>query len=315
MSGLDIVIVNWNTGTYLEKCVTSLKTVHAADPALIQSVTVVDNASTDGSLNFDGVAGLPLRTIRNTSNRGFGAACNQGVRGGVAQHILFLNPDAAVSVETLRITLHVMRDPQNQNVGICGVKLVGDDGRVATSCSRFPSLPVYLSDSLGLAYFWPRYFKPQAMSEWPHDETRYVDQIMGAYFCIRRSLFDQLGGFDERFYVYSEEVDLSYRAHLLGFASIFVADAAAYHKGGGSSEKVKAKRLFYYLRSRILYAFKHFNPVSAFIFAIITLCVEPLSRLTYALARRSPTAIAETLKGYAYLWAWVPLYVLFGKTQ
>jgi hypothetical protein len=317
MPKLDIVIVNWNAGGYLQRCLASLAGAAALDPGLIGSVVVVDNASTDGSLAGIGtVPSLPIKVIQNEENRGFGAACNQGASIGSADYILFLNPDAAVSNASLANTVAFLADPIHADVGICGVRLTDDNGETSRSCSRFPSLRVYLTDALGLDRFFPKRFLPQAMVEWPHDATRVVDQIMGAYFCIRRSLFTQLQGFDERFFVYSEEVDLSYRSYKSGYSSVFLADVAAYHKGGGSSCNVKAKRLFYCLRSRMLYSYKHFNLTSAIIFSVATLCLEPICRLVYAsLFRRSMANVVETIKAFAYLWAWFPQYLLFKKTR
>lgn len=316
VSNLHVVIVNWNTGKYLRNCITSLQRANELDPELIRSVVVVDNASSDDSMNLRGVKNFPLRIIRNSRNLGFAAACNQGARSSTASYILFLNPDSEISAETLRETVRFMQNPAHEKVGICGVRLIDENGKTARTCSRFPSLRIYLADALGLHFFLSRYFPSQTMHEWPHDETRYVDQVMGAYFCIRTSLFNKLGGFDERFFVYSEEVDLSYRAHQLGYASAFLANVAAFHKGCISSSNVKAKRLFYYLRSRMLFSFKHFNPVSALLFSATTLFLEPVSRLAYAgLGRRSMSGIVETLKGFGYLWAWVPQYLLFRKTR
>lgn len=317
MPKLDIVIVNWNAGAYLQNCLASLADAAKQVPGLIASVSIVDNGSSDNSLDAIGnTSPLDVHIIRNQDNRGFGMACNQGARTGSADLILFLNPDAAASGETLAATAAFMSDPEQAQVGICGVRLVDDDGHTSRSCSRFPSLRIYLTDALGLNRFFPRRFFTQAMAEWPHDMTRPVDQIMGAYFCIRRTLFDELHGFDERFFVYSEEVDLSYRAHQSGFSSVFLADVCAYHKGGGSSANVKARRLFYYLRSRMLYSYKHFDLPSAIVFSFATLCLEPLSRLTYAtLFRHSASNAMETVKAFAYLWAWFPQYLLFGKTR
>jgi GT2 family glycosyltransferase len=317
MPKLDIVIVNWNAGAYLQKCLASLAEAAALDPELIGSVTVVDNASTDGSLAGIGtISSLPVKILRNADNRGFGAACNQGAGAGSEDYILFLNPDAAVSHAALANTVAFLANPEHAGVGICGVRLTGDNGETSRSCSRFPSLRVYLTDAFGLDRFFPKRFFPQAMVEWPHDVTRVVDQIMGAYFCIRRSLFTQLQGFDERFFVYSEEVDLSYRSYKSGYSSVFLADVAAYHRGGVSSGNVKAKRLFYYLRSRMLYSYKHFDLTSAIVFSVATLCLEPVSRLVYAsLFRRSMGNVVETVKAFAYLWAWFPQYLLFRKTR
>ncbi|GAC1410602.1 MAG: hypothetical protein NVSMB6_11210 [Burkholderiaceae bacterium] len=317
MLKFDIVIVNWNAGAYLNRCLSSVNqaTVQATD--LVASLTVVDNGSTDHSLDGVGDAGTgPLRCIANTQNRGFGAACNQGAAAGSGGLILFLNPDAAVSYQTLAATSSFMSDPANARVGICGVRLVDDNGQTSRSCSRFPSLRIYLTDALGLNRFFPDRFVPQAMCEWDHETTRPVDQIMGAYFCIRRPLFEALGGFDERFFVYSEEVDLSYRAFCNGYTSMFLASVAAYHKGGASSGNVKARRLFYYLRSRMLYSYKHFALGSAVVFSVTTLFLEPMARLIYgAVIRRSLANGNETYNAYGYLWCWFPQYLISGKTR
>jgi len=145
------------------------------------------------------------------------------------------------------------------------------------------------------------------MVEWNHRQSREVDQVMGAFFLVRRSVFEALGGFDERFFVYFEEVDLSLRARALGCRTFYLSTVQAYHHGSGRVRKrMQATRLFYSLRSRILYAYKHFNPGTATLVTLGTLFVEPVSRLAVAIARRSPSQLAETLKAYALLWRAIP---------
>jgi GT2 family glycosyltransferase len=140
--------------------------------------------------------------------------------------------------------------------------------------------------------------------EAPTDGHPSLD-VMGAFYLIRGSLFRQLGGFDERFFVYLEDLDLSLRVHWVGSRIHYLADTRAFHKGGGSSEQVKARRLFYFLRSRILYGFKHFHWLTSILLMVGTLILEPWSRLALAAARRSPSAARETLGGFAALWsAW-----------
>ena len=97
---------------------------------------------------------------------------------------------------------------------------------------------------LGLDLIHPRSALNLFMVEWEHDENRQVDQVMGAFFLVRRSLFCALGGFDERFFVYMEDVDFSYRAHKEGWRSYYLADTQVFHKGGGVSSQAKARRLF-----------------------------------------------------------------------
>ena len=108
------------------------------------------------------------------------------------------------------------------------------------------------------------------MSEWAHDTDREVDQVIGAYFLTRRALFQKLGGFDQRFFVYFEEVDFCVRARTAGSTAFFLAGAQAFHRGGGSSEQVPAQRLFYSLRSRMAYSHKHFTKTGSSTVAFAT---------------------------------------------
>ncbi len=147
------------------------------------------------------------------------------------------------------------------------------------------------------------------MTEWDHSTSRDVDQVIGAFFVVRRALFEELHGFDERFFVYFEEVDFSLRAGARGFRSHFLATASAFHAGGGCSNQVKARRLTYNLRSRIEYALKHFPGGSAVALVLGTLLVEPLTRMVTALLRRSPDDFRETLQAYRELWRQAPSLV------
>jgi len=131
-------------------------------------------------------------------------------------------------------------------------------------------------------------------------ENSPVDQVIGAFFLIRKGVFDRCGGFDERFFVYFEEVDLSLRAQQLGYSSYFLADATAFHKGGGCSEKAKSARLFYSLRSRILYGQKHYSRVDFIVLVWLTGLEMPL-RIVRGLARASLPDITNTFAAYMQL--------------
>ncbi len=293
---LDVVIVNWNTGLQLAECIQSLA---IANRGQIRKIVVVDNASTDGSAFNLPSQTLPLEVVHNSTNRGFAAACNQGARCSDADFILFLNPDTALEPDSLSVPLRFMCDSENSSVGISSIQLVDDEGRVSRSCSRFPTPWRLWLQILGLDRFYPS--STQKMHEWDHRDTRSVDQVIGAFFLIRRSLFDSLGGFDERFFVYFEEVDLSFRARKQGFSSYFLTDARAFHKGGGSTDQIKATRLFYVLRSRILYSYKHFGVVSATGVLLATLFIEPFTRLIANLGRGSLGDTKATFEGYWFL--------------
>jgi len=128
---------------------------------------------------------------------------------------------------------------------------VDEEGHASTSAARFPTLRVMAGKILGLTNLFPGVFPAHLMSSSDLRVSGVVDQIIGAFFLIRKAVFDRCGGFDERFFVYFEEVDLSLRAKQLGYTSYFLSEVSAFHKGGGCTERVKAARLFYSLRSRI----------------------------------------------------------------
>lgn len=303
---IAIITVNWNAGAQLQHCIDSLSSPR------IQQIIVVDNASTDGSENA--IAKHPgVTLIRSTDNLGFGKACNLGAKQASSEYFLFLNPDAAVYPCTLEKALAFMENPANMRVGICGVQLVDEAGHVARSCARFPSAGGFVAHAIGLDRIFSRL--GHFMAEWPHDTTREVDHVIGAFFLVRRALFESLGGFDERFFVYLEDLDFSFRAWQAGWRTVYLADVQAFHVGGGTSNQVKARRLFYALRSRLLYAAKHFSAGGTALVFLATLLLEPVSRTGLALARRSWPALRETWAGYAMLWRWLPQWVFKGVTR
>lgn len=300
---VDIIIVNWNAGHQLVESIASVARFHES---CISSVIVVDNASVDRSLlGIEALSDLPFRLhiIRNVKNRGFAAACNQGAAIADAQFLLFLNPDTRVFEHSFSLPLTYMERPENSGVGIVGIQLVDERNEVSRTCARFPSLAAFFAHATGLNRLKRWRHLTQTMVEWNHDSTQMVDQVMGAFFLVRHSLFKSLRGFDERFFVYFEEVDFSLRARRAGWSSVYLVEARAFHAGGGVSNQVKAHRLFYSLRSRILYAFKHFSATNAWTVVCLTMAVEPISRLIRALGRGSTHEFHDTLRGYRMLWS------------
>ena len=131
MKQLDVVIVNWNSGVQLWSCLSSLASVVKSNN-FINRVVVVDNASTDNSFNILDELDLPLKIIRNNENRGFAAACNQGAKGSTADYLLFLNPDTRLFQESLDKAIKYMEDPGHKDVGIIGIQLLDENGRICT---------------------------------------------------------------------------------------------------------------------------------------------------------------------------------------
>lgn len=307
-SRFDIVTVNWNSGDLLRQCIGSLPAAVPAAAAAgfaLDRLVVVDNASADGSSDaLDG--GPPPTLLKNRENRGFAAACNQGAAGSRADYLLFLNPDTRLGPASLAPALAFLDAPENAGIGILGIRLVDADGLCQRSCARAPTPGRLAAQAVGLDRIWPSRFAPHFMTEWDHADTRPVEQVMGAFLLIRRRLFEELGGFDERFFVYFDDVDLCLRARLAGWGVVHFAGASAYHRGCGTTDGVRDLRLFYALRSRLLYAGKHFGPGGRALAAAATLLAEPLARLGFALLSRSAADARAVLRGTALLWAALP---------
>lgn len=299
-SSLDIIIVNWNSDKLLLECVKSIK--DAINYLFtLNKLIIVDNNSQDSSLA--GIEGLdlPLLVIRNKANLGFSKACNQGAKNSEADFILFLNPDTKLFNNSLSEPILFLSKEENKNVGIVGVQLKDEFGNISRNCARFPTPYNLIYASLGLDKIFPKIFPPHFMVEWDHKESRFVDQVMGSFFFVRRSLFNQLQGYDERFFVYYEDLDFSYRASKLGYKSYYLASAQIYHEGGGTSKNVKANRLAYVLHSKLLYSKKHFSFLSYFLILFVTLLIEPFVRIFYLLLKGKIEDVRQTIFGYKKL--------------
>ena len=286
---LHVVVVNWNTGPYLRRCLESVAQSRL-DGVELPRVTVVDNDSSDGSADgLDGVA-LPLELVRNRRNAGFGAACNRGAAGSSADHLLFLNPDTELRADTLAVVARFMDSPEAADVGICGARVLDESGAPAIACARFPTLRILAGKLTGLDRIAPRRFPSHHLAPAELERSRAVDQVIGAFFLVRQSLFERLGGFDPRYFMYYEEVDLSLRARREGYRSYFLHEATVVHAGNVSSSRVPAARLYHSQRSRLLYARAHWPRGHALALLALTFTLEPLGRLA-----RAPGAAPEIL--------------------
>jgi N-acetylglucosaminyl-diphospho-decaprenol L-rhamnosyltransferase len=294
---IHIVIVNWNTGRYLRQCLESIAA--ACRPGVtIARVTVVDNDSQDRSVDGLTDIELPLEVMRNRVNVGFATACNQGAAGSTADYLLFLNPDTRLFADTLLTVTRFMDGDQAIGIGICGAQIVDPNGGGGISCSRFPTLPVLVGKMTGLDHALPRLVPSHHLPPEETQESRFVDQVIGAFYFVRRELFTALGGFDARYFLYYEEVDFGLRAQQNGAATYFLKSARVLHAANISSDQVHALRLFHQLRSRRLYAYLHWPRWQAHLLVVLSLTVELLARLVNAALRRDASEIAAT--GAAY---------------
>jgi GT2 family glycosyltransferase len=313
---IDIVIVNWNAGDQLQDLMNSIVHFHYN---IVKSVVIVDNASVDNSIadleKAFKTTPFRLNIIRNQINLGFGVACNQGAAQCHSEYLLFLNPDSVLYQDTLQVAFKYMAYDNNKDVGICGVQLIDEHNHISLSCANFPKPVTFILHSFGLNRLKRLSAYSLHMHNWDHSQTRVVDHVIGAFYLIRTSLFNDLNGFDPRFFVYLEDLDLSLRAKEQGWKSVYLTEAKAFHVGGGTSNQVKATRLFYSLRSRLLYSAKHFTMVGASMVFITTLLIEPIFRLGLAILKLSNAQIRETTIGFVKLYRWVPKWMLDGKTN
>jgi len=297
---LSIIIVNWNTRHQLKDAVASIDAVNKIG-FVLREVIVVDNASTDGSLHGIDQLDVPVTVIRNDYNLGFAAACNQGAEIATGDYYLFLNPDTRLLDCSLAIPLAFMDLPENNHVGICGIQLVNENGKDCYSYAKFPTLKKFLLGAIGLSRLFSGDVRGSDGVVSEDDGVLIVDQVIGAFFIVRRNVFEQINGFDERFFVYFEEVDFAYRARELGWTSVCLTAAKCIHIGGGASSQAKADRLFYSLRSRILYSFKNFYLLSAICVLFIIFPLEFVSRSVLGLYNGSLISLKHVMQGYSKL--------------
>jgi GT2 family glycosyltransferase len=304
---LDVVIVNWNSGELLRGCIASLGRTAGKHNL---SIFVVDNASGDGSSDCLPAMDLEVEVVRSSENLGFAKACNAGAALGQAPYILILNPDTRVAPDTLKHALDYLDRPGNEGIGAVGARLVDDNGRTQRTCAREPTFARLLAQAAGLGRPLESLVGSHFMSEWDHESTEPVDQVMGAFLLIRRDLYERLGGFDERFFVYYEDVDLCLRVRQAGMVVMHLADATAWHLGGGTTDQVRDRRLFYMLRSQTLYAAKHFGRGSAFLVLAAAVTLQIPIRVVQAVLAWSPRNALQALRGGCMLVCAIPRLAL-----
>jgi N-acetylglucosaminyl-diphospho-decaprenol L-rhamnosyltransferase len=297
MTGIDVVLVNYNSGQYLAEAVTALAR-SKVDQAPLATVVVVDNLSTDTSLADLGACSLPLTILRNPVNRGFAAACKQGAALGKGHLILFLNPDTQLAPDCLaRLVRRLDSDP---TIGAVGPLLLSFAGHIQRTCTRLPRPLDFVAMACGLHLLSPRF--DIRLSEARHRVSGPVDHVIGACYLVRRELYERLGGFDERFFVYLEDLDLSWRIAQAGLRVWFEPEAVCLHQGGGSSRQVPVQRLVYSLESRVVFAKLHFAGLWPALIAASGLVADPLARAAHGLLRMDVKEVGIAARTSWRLW-------------
>ena len=249
---LSVIIVSYNTCAMTLDC---LRTLSAALSRLPSEVFLVDNASTDGTPAAVRAEFPWVVLIENDQNRGFGAANNQALAVARGEFLLLLNSDAFPEPGALAsLMVYLRADPE---VAAVGPRLLNADGSLQRSCFRFPSPLRCWLENLWISAALPNHPLVGDYRRWAHDAERRVDFVIGACLLVRREAYEQVGGFDEGFFMYSEETDWQRRMHAAGWQVAFTPSAEVTHLAGasGAGEKPQISRHFFHGLDR--YVYKH----------------------------------------------------------
>ncbi|MCE5216917.1 glycosyltransferase family 2 protein [bacterium] len=258
---LTVCIVSWNVREDLSRCLDSLR---AGVGGLAHEIIVVDNASTDGSLDMVGERYPEVLIVRNDTNAGFAAANVQGMASAHGRYVLLLNPDTLVPPGALA-ELVAFADAHS-TAGVIGPKLVYGDGRLQYSCRCFPTISAALFRNTWLGALFPRARASSCylMEDWAHDEVRPVDWVSGACMMIRREALEQVGTLDTSFYWGSEDVDYCWRMHKTGWDVLYTPTPVITHFVGRSTDQAVLRTIARTHRSMYRLYRKHLarGPVS-----------------------------------------------------
>ena len=286
---LSVIIVNYNVKYFLEQCLCSLeKSLRTAGlsvggplsitprprPDLAGStgsagdqgdgdsgaeIFVVDNHSSDGSMEWLLPRFPTVQFIANQENRGFARANNQALAKASGQYVLFLNPDTILAEDSIGTVLAFMGS--TPSAGAAGVRMVDGGGRFLKESRRgFPSPWVAFCKLTGLTTLFPRssFFASYYLGHIPASATHPAPILSGAFMLVRKQALDRTGGFDEQFFLYAEDIDLSYRIEKAGYTNYYIADTTILHFKGESTQKdARYIKLFYKAMSQ--FRRKHFK--------------------------------------------------------
>ena len=256
----SVIIVSWNVKAELERCLASLRRERNGEPGF--TVTVVDNASADGTAAMVRQKFPNFKLIAQDENIGFARACNLGAQDSSADYLVFLNPDTEITTGFFSdLERSFIHHPQ---AGVIGGHIINSDGSTQPSVRNFPSTWVGLLEATKLLgrcpWLAPQYLLPQ----FNYRETQAVAQVMGACLAVRNSVWQELGGFDNKFFLWFEEVDFCKRVNLAGYEVWYDHHISLVHIKASSFSQISATaRHRYFMKSLVRYLYKHVGLVSA----------------------------------------------------
>lgn len=251
---VSVVVVNWNTQDILREC---LRSIYERCGEIDLEVIVIDNASTDGSVEMVKKDFPQVTLIENSQNRGFAAANNQGIAISKGRYVLLLNSDTVVLDNAIAKT--VAFADSRPKAAIVGCRVLNPDRTLQPTCFMFPSILNMLLSSTYLYKLFPKskFFGREQMTYWDRNDIREVDVVTGCFMLIRQKAIQQVGTMDEQFFMYGEETDWCYRFKQAGWKVMFTPICDIIHLGGQSSRQKRAKMILQLRGSILLFMKKH----------------------------------------------------------
>ena len=257
MPDISLVIVNYNVKHFIDQCIRS---VLDATNALELEIIVVDNDSIDGSVDHIATHFPMVKLIANSRNVGFARANNQAIKIATAPYILLLNPDTLIEKDTLTSCFQFMKE--HLDCGAMGVRMIDGEGKFLPESKRgFPSPFTSLMRLSGLSRLFPksRFFNSYNLGYLPENETHQVDVLCGAFMFIRKAALDRVGLLDEDFFMYGEDIDLSYRIQQAGYSIYYYPITTIVHFKGESTKKSSLRYFTTFYRAMAIFARKHYG--------------------------------------------------------
>lgn len=264
---LSIIIVNYNVKHFLDQCLTSVRRAVAGIEA---ETWVVDNNSVDGSVQMLREKFPEVRLIANRENVGFSRANNQAIRQSAGEYVLLLNPDTVVEDDTFSKIIRFM--DSHPEAGGLGVKMIDGKGNFLPESKRgLPTPDVAFYKIFGLSKFFPRsrIFGKYHLGYLDRDEINEVEILSGAFMFLRREALDKTGLLDEEFFMYGEDIDLSYRIIKAGYRNYYFPETRIIHYKGESTKKSSVNYVFVFYRAMVIFARKHFSQKNARLFSLL----------------------------------------------
>lgn len=265
---LSIVIVNWNVRDLLRDC---LRSIDAGRGLLTIEVIVVDSASTDGSVEMMRDEFPGVRLVACAENVGFPRGNNIGLAEAVGKHLLLLNPDTVVVGDALPVMVEYLK--AHPDIGALGPQLLNPDGSIQSSRRRFPTTLTAFIESTWLEGIAPGVLRRYYALDLPDDATADVDWVTGACIMTPCKVYEEIGGLDEAYFMYSEELDWCRRIKQAGWRVVYYPDAQVIHHVGKSSEQAVTARHINFQRAKLRYFRKFHGRLTAAVLRVFLLAV------------------------------------------